>query len=175
MAELRIIAPAIGRSICCSSTRPSTTRSTSTSRTASATYLFDLAQDFTAFYEACPSCTQMDELRASRLTLADLTARVLATGPRAPRHRLAAADVTCRRCRSTCCPTPPSVRARRRAVHRRRPRRGSPPSTGLPLFVYDEAAPASNRCREAVDVFGPSRRRLHGEGVPVHRHGPSRV
>jgi arginyl-tRNA synthetase len=45
------------------------------------TYLFDLAQDFTAFYEACPVLkAETDELRTSRLALADLTARVLAGG-----------------------------------------------------------------------------------------------
>lgn len=45
------------------------------------TYLFDLAQDFTAFYEACPVLkAETDELRLSRLALADLTARVLAHG-----------------------------------------------------------------------------------------------
>jgi arginyl-tRNA synthetase len=44
-------------------------------------YLFDLAQDFTAFYEACPVLrAETDELRTSRLALADLTARVLAKG-----------------------------------------------------------------------------------------------
>ncbi len=45
------------------------------------TYLFDLAQDFTAFYDACPVLrADTDELRLSRLALADLTARVLAQG-----------------------------------------------------------------------------------------------
>lgn len=45
------------------------------------TYLFELAQDFTAFYEACPVLrAESDELRLSRLALADLTARVLAQG-----------------------------------------------------------------------------------------------
>ncbi len=45
------------------------------------TYLFDLAQDFTAFYEACPVLkAETDEIRLSRLALADLTARVLAMG-----------------------------------------------------------------------------------------------
>jgi arginyl-tRNA synthetase len=45
------------------------------------TYLFDLAQDFTGFYEACPVLkADTDELRLSRLALADLTARVLAHG-----------------------------------------------------------------------------------------------
>lgn len=45
------------------------------------TYLFELAQDFTAFYEACPILrADNDEQRTSRLALADLTARVLACG-----------------------------------------------------------------------------------------------
>jgi len=45
------------------------------------TYLFDLAQDFTAFYEHCPVLKADDEAtKASRLALSDLTARVLAQG-----------------------------------------------------------------------------------------------
>lgn len=45
------------------------------------TYLFDLAQDFTAFYEACSVLkASTDELRASRLALCDLTARILERG-----------------------------------------------------------------------------------------------
>jgi len=45
------------------------------------TYLFDLAQTFTTFYEACPVLrTDNDAERASRLVLCDLTARTLATG-----------------------------------------------------------------------------------------------
>ena len=45
------------------------------------TYLFDLAQDFSAFYEACPVLkAETDDLKRSRLALADLTARVLAQG-----------------------------------------------------------------------------------------------
>jgi arginyl-tRNA synthetase len=44
-------------------------------------YLFDLATTFTTFYETCPVLkAPTDELRVSRLTLSDLTARVLATG-----------------------------------------------------------------------------------------------
>jgi arginyl-tRNA synthetase len=44
-------------------------------------YLYDLAADFTAFYEACPVLRAPDEgTRASRLALADLTARVLQHG-----------------------------------------------------------------------------------------------
>jgi arginyl-tRNA synthetase len=44
-------------------------------------YLFDLAQDFTAFYEACPVLKASDqETRSSRLAVADLTARVLEQG-----------------------------------------------------------------------------------------------
>jgi arginyl-tRNA synthetase len=46
-----------------------------------ATYLFELAQAFTDFYESCPVLrADTDEQRASRLALADLTARTLAKG-----------------------------------------------------------------------------------------------
>lgn len=45
------------------------------------TYLFDLAQAFTSFYEACPVLRADDDAeRSSRLVLCDLTARTLATG-----------------------------------------------------------------------------------------------
>ena len=45
------------------------------------TYLFELAQDFTAFYDACPVMrAETPELRTSRLALCDLTARVMAQG-----------------------------------------------------------------------------------------------
>ncbi len=44
-------------------------------------YLFDLAQDFTAFYEACPVLRADDSsIRRSRLSLCDLTARILDRG-----------------------------------------------------------------------------------------------
>jgi arginyl-tRNA synthetase len=44
-------------------------------------YLFDLAQDFTAFYEHCPVLrADNEEIRASRLALCDLTARTLEHG-----------------------------------------------------------------------------------------------
>jgi arginyl-tRNA synthetase len=44
-------------------------------------YLFDLAQAFTAFFEACPVVrAETPELRASRLVLCDVTAQVLARG-----------------------------------------------------------------------------------------------
>ena len=44
-------------------------------------YLFDLASAFTTFYEHCPVLKAPDEgLRASRLTLCDLTARTLQRG-----------------------------------------------------------------------------------------------
>ena len=47
------------------------------------TYLFDLAQDFTAVLRGLPGAEgETDELRLSRLALADLTARVLAHGLR---------------------------------------------------------------------------------------------
>ncbi len=45
------------------------------------TYLFDLAQAFTAFYEACPVLKEgYEDTRAGRLALCDLTARVLQQG-----------------------------------------------------------------------------------------------
>jgi arginyl-tRNA synthetase len=45
------------------------------------TYLFELASDFTAFYEHCPVLQAPDaSTRASRLALSDVTARVLARG-----------------------------------------------------------------------------------------------
>ena len=45
------------------------------------TYLFDLAQVFTAFYEACPVLKDgYEATRESRLALCDLTARVLEQG-----------------------------------------------------------------------------------------------
>jgi len=46
-----------------------------------ATYLFDLAQAFTSFYEACPILRAPDDpTRASRLSLAERTAETLALG-----------------------------------------------------------------------------------------------
>src|SRR5690606_1627631 len=44
------------------------------------TYLFDLAQDFTAFYEHCPVMRAEEPSRASRLAMCDVTARTLAHG-----------------------------------------------------------------------------------------------
>jgi arginyl-tRNA synthetase len=44
------------------------------------TYLFDLAQDFTAFYEHCPVMRADEPVRASRLALCDVTARTLEHG-----------------------------------------------------------------------------------------------
>jgi arginyl-tRNA synthetase len=43
-------------------------------------YLFDLAQVFTAFYEACRVLVQDEAVRTSRLGLCDVTARVLQQG-----------------------------------------------------------------------------------------------
>ena len=43
-------------------------------------YLFDLAQRFTAFYEACPVLTAPEPTRTERLALCELTARTLALG-----------------------------------------------------------------------------------------------
>ena len=42
------------------------------------TYVYDLATDFTAFYEHCPVLKADEPVRSSRLALADLTARTLA-------------------------------------------------------------------------------------------------
>ena len=44
------------------------------------TYLFDLAQRFTTFYEACPVLSSEGALRAERLALCELTARTLELG-----------------------------------------------------------------------------------------------
>jgi arginyl-tRNA synthetase len=45
------------------------------------TYLFELASDFTDFYEHCPVLKAPSAgTRASRLALSDVTARVLAMG-----------------------------------------------------------------------------------------------
>lgn len=45
------------------------------------TYLFDLASDFTSFYEHCPVLkAETDEIRQSRLLLCDATARTIAQG-----------------------------------------------------------------------------------------------
>ena len=44
------------------------------------TYLFDLAQDFTGFYEHCPVRQAAPAVRASRLALCDVSARTLAHG-----------------------------------------------------------------------------------------------
>jgi len=44
------------------------------------TYLFDLAQRFTSFYDVCPVLSSMGALREERLALCDLTARTLKLG-----------------------------------------------------------------------------------------------
>jgi len=44
------------------------------------TYLFDLAQRFTSFYDACPVLASEGDLRRERLALCDLTARSLRLG-----------------------------------------------------------------------------------------------
>jgi arginyl-tRNA synthetase len=41
------------------------------------TYVYDLASDFTSFYEHCPVLKADEPVRSSRLALADLTARIL--------------------------------------------------------------------------------------------------
>ncbi len=43
-------------------------------------YLFDLAQRFTSFYEACPVLAAPEPLRSERLALCELTARTLSLG-----------------------------------------------------------------------------------------------
>ena len=43
-------------------------------------YLYELADHFHRFYEACPILKSEGELRSSRLALADVTAKVLKTG-----------------------------------------------------------------------------------------------
>lgn len=45
-------------------------------------YLFDVAQRFTSFYDACPVLTSEGTTRNSRLALCELTSRVLETGLR---------------------------------------------------------------------------------------------
>ena len=45
-----------------------------------ATYLFDLAQAFTAFYNACPVIQSDEPTRSARLKLCDLAARILSKG-----------------------------------------------------------------------------------------------
>jgi arginyl-tRNA synthetase len=44
------------------------------------TYLYELSSEFTSFYEHCPVLKAEETVRAGRLALADLTARVLAHG-----------------------------------------------------------------------------------------------
>jgi arginyl-tRNA synthetase len=44
------------------------------------TYLFELAQDFTAFYEHCPVMKADEPVRTSRLALCDVTARIIEHG-----------------------------------------------------------------------------------------------
>jgi len=45
-----------------------------------ANYLYELANTFHAFYEACPVLKSEGSLRASRLALCELSARLLKTG-----------------------------------------------------------------------------------------------
>ena len=58
-----------------------------------ANYLFELANSFHAFYEACPVLKSEEPARSSRLALCELTARVLASGPRASRDQGPGEDV----------------------------------------------------------------------------------
>ena len=45
-----------------------------------ANYLFELANNFHTFYEVCPVLKAEESVRASRLAICDLTARVLQRG-----------------------------------------------------------------------------------------------
>ena len=45
-----------------------------------AAYLYDLAGAFTAFYDACPVLQSKEDVRAARLKLCDLTARIIQRG-----------------------------------------------------------------------------------------------
>jgi arginyl-tRNA synthetase len=45
-----------------------------------ANYLFELANSFPAFYEACPVLKSEEPTRSSRLGLCDLTGRILKQG-----------------------------------------------------------------------------------------------
>ena len=59
-----------------------------------ANYLFELANSFHAFYEACPVLKSEEPARGSRLALCDLTRTSLGTGSRPPRDQSAGEDVT---------------------------------------------------------------------------------
>ena len=65
---------------CCASRRRSGPRPRRYSPSKLITYLFDLATTFTGFYEACRVLVDDEAVRASRLALSDLTARVLEQG-----------------------------------------------------------------------------------------------
>ena len=52
-----------------------------------ANYLFELANSFHAFYEACPVLKAEEPARSSRLALCQLSARVLASRTRFAWHR----------------------------------------------------------------------------------------
>ena len=58
-----------------------------------ANYLFELANSFHAFYEACPVLKAEEPARSSRLALCDLTGRVLTTWTEIARDRGARKDV----------------------------------------------------------------------------------
>ena len=59
-----------------------------------ANYLFELANSFHAFYEACPVLKSEEPARSSRLALCDLTGRVLKQGLGLLGHQGAGEDVT---------------------------------------------------------------------------------
>ena len=52
-----------------------------------ANYLFELANSFHAFYEACPVLKSEDPVRSSRLALCDLTGRILQRGLESTGHQ----------------------------------------------------------------------------------------
>ena len=140
------------------------------------TYVFDLASDFTAFYEHCPILKADEPLRVE-------PAR--ARRPDRPRPRRTGSacsastprtDVTRRYPDSPrgCCPTPPTS-----ATDGCAPVGGCSVADlaaefGTPLFVYDEAH-LRNRCREAVAAFGHRAGDLRDQGLPVPGDGATRV
>ncbi len=68
------------RCACSRIRRRSTSRCETYSPHKLCTYVYDLASDFTAFYEHCPVLKADEPVRSSRLALADLTARTLQHG-----------------------------------------------------------------------------------------------
>ena len=125
-----------------------------------ANYLFDLAQDFTAFYEHCPVIARR---RAGAVQPAGAVRRDRAhAGARArsARHRSPRVDVTARRrgSRRGCCPTRPRSATTVGSRIGDCSIRELAAEFGTPLFVYDEQHMRA-RCREAVAAFG------HGQAI----------